>query len=106
MHWNIRDITHAHVGWALVVAAHIAVYIGSVTAIIMAIIHEPWYLACIFTLFFFSPALAGFFCMFTNLDNHFRLKLGWPIIQDDFLSHYMRKWRERGQPTNIIFREK
>lgn len=105
MYRNIRNLTHAHVGWFMVILAHVAVYVGSVTAIVQAIIHEPWYLACIFTLFFFSPALSGFFCMFTNLENYYRIKLGWPIIEDDFASYYMRKWRNRGKPMNIMFKE-
>lgn len=105
MSWNIRDTTHTHIGWVSIILAHIAVYIGSVIGLVMCILHEPWYLSCLFTLFFFSPALAGFFCMFTNLENYYRMKLGWEIIPDDFMSFYMRKWRDRGQPNNIMFRE-
>lgn len=92
-------------GWFIIVGGHIAVYIGSVFAMIMAIIHEPWYLSCIFTLFFFSPALAGFFCAFTNMENYFRGKLGWEIIPDDFASFYMRKWQKRGIVLPIMFKE-
>jgi hypothetical protein len=105
MSGNNSDYKSLYFRWLLVIGAHTAVYIGSITAITMAIIHEPWYLSCIFTLFFFSPALSGFFCMFTNLENYYRGRLGWEIIPDDFASFYMRKWRNKGQPIHIMFKE-
>lgn len=103
---NIRDLTRNHIYWAILVGGHLAVYIGAIVAIVCAVTYEPWYLSCIFTLFFFSPALAGFFCAFTNMENYYRGKLGWEIIPDDTLSYYMRKWRDRGQPMQLMFKEK
>lgn len=104
MHRNICNYKSLYIGWLLTVLGHVFIYIGSIVAIVMAIVHQPWYLSCIFTLFFFSPALAGFFCMLTNLENYFRIRLGWEVIPDDYASFYFRKWRQKGEPQYIIFK--
>lgn len=86
--------------------AHAAVYIGCYVAMIMTVIYEPWYLSCALVMFFHSPALAGVFCAFTNLENKYRNKLGLETIPDDALSFYLRKIRGKGTIMNLMFRKR
>lgn len=105
MHSHIRTYLRLYIGWVLIVLAHIAVYIGSIVAILFAIVNQPWYLSCLFALFYLSPALAGIFCVFTNAENYFRMSLGWEVIPDDAISFYFRKWKGSGTVDNIMFEE-
>ncbi len=80
----------------IISTAHLGVYIAMFTCMYMAIVHLPWWQATFYVVCSFSPALSGFFCMFTNVENYFRLKLGWPQILDDTTSHYLRKIFKKG----------
>lgn len=93
---NHSTMSRDKLGWLVVVAAHFALYILNIIGFISIILYEPWYFTVLVGTFFMSPAMAGIFCVFTNMENYYRGKLGWAPIEDDSLSFFLRWLRKRG----------
>ena len=90
-------------GLRITMMAHLVLYIMVTGGLITLCINEPWYYSVLMCTFFFSPAMAGIFCAFNNLDNYFRMRLGLDLIEDDALSFYLRKLRSgKGSVIKII----
>ena len=89
------------IGWGIVVAAHIFLYVGNIMALLYIAIKEPWYWGVLMCTFFMSPAMAGVFCVFTNMENYFRTRLGWELIPDDSISCFLRWVRKKGVIINL-----
>ena len=47
------------IGWGIIVAAHIFLYVGNIMALPYIAIKEPWYWGVLMCTFFMSPAMTG-----------------------------------------------
>lgn len=90
--------------WWIIILAHGALYLSNIIAFIFVMIYQPWYIFVLMGTFFFSPAMVGIFCVFTNLENQIRGQLEWPLIPDDSISHFLR-WLRAGKGTIVKVEE-
>jgi hypothetical protein len=60
-------------------------YIGNLVAMVMIIIHMPWWIALPMITFMGNPMIGGLYCAYNNIENRYRERLGWPLIDENFL---------------------
>ncbi len=60
-------------------------YIGNIIALLYIITYEPWYLALPMATILGNPVIGGIHCAYNNIENTYRLALGWSLIDQNFL---------------------
>lgn len=93
-------------GIVILTLGHIGVYIAALHCVISASYELPWYYASFFFMCLFSPAFSGFFCLFTNIENTLRAKIGWPSILDDSFSHMLRIIFKKGTIIPFVMKSR
>lgn len=69
---------------SLIHAIHWCLYLSNIFAIIPLILFQPWYIFMPLVTVLGHPIISGAFCGLNNLENHYREKAGWTIIQHNF----------------------
>lgn len=64
---------------------HWGLYLGNLLAIGALVAYAPWYYALPLCTILANPAIGGVHCLYNNLENHLRERLGWPLIEKNFL---------------------
>lgn len=64
---------------------HWGLYIGNLVALSYIVAYYPWYIALPMLTILGNPVVGGIQCAFNNLENTYRHKLGWKIIDANFL---------------------
>ncbi len=71
--------------WLIVHLTHWSLYIGNLASMVMVIIYCEWYIALPIMTFLGHPIVGGMHCAYNNIENRYRDKLGWALIEHDFL---------------------
>lgn len=66
----------------LIATVHIILMIINIVSLPLLIIYQPIFVWMPILTLMVSPLLGGTFCMFNDLENHFREKAGMPLIID------------------------
>lgn len=77
--------------WAIVHLTHWGMYIGNVLAIGFLCVHAEWYIALPLVTVLSNPLIGGIHCLYNNLENHYRERLGWPLIEANFLPTVLKE---------------
>ena len=74
--------------WFVVVAGHLALILGIFGSLAVLPFLTPWYVATPLCVFIVRLIFSRDPCVFTDLENHFRERLGWPKVRG-FVGHYI-----------------
>lgn len=69
---------------------HLILYALNIASVVMLIVKTPWYVYIPMLTLLSSPLLGGIYCIFNQLENHFRAKAGLPLIHDRFSDLFIR----------------
>jgi len=64
---------------------HWGLYLGNLVALSYVIAYQPWYIALPMLTVLGNPIIGGIQCAYNNLENVYRSKLGWKIVDQNFL---------------------
>lgn len=72
--------------WFIIHITHWALYIGNCLALLYIVAYEPWYIALPLITTIGNPLIGGIHCAYNNIENTYRLALGWRMIEQNFLN--------------------
>ncbi len=71
--------------WLIAHLTHWSLYIANLASMVMVIVHCEWYIAIPIITVLGNPLIGGMHCAYNNLENRYRDKLGWKLIDHNFL---------------------
>ena len=86
--------------WAVIHATHWSLYVANLLSIVYISAYAPWYYALPLVTMSTNPIIGGMHCAFNNIENTYRMSLGWPLIEQNFLPQAV------ADVTNIIIKWK
>ncbi len=93
----LRNVDWRHIKnlacWAIIHFTHWGFYVGTHIATIFIVVNDPWYHVLPWLLILPSPLLGGVNCAYNNAENRYRLALGWPLIEHNFIPTAINDFR-------------